>query len=42
MVGIIRTVIKRSNDITYVLDDMTSNEFTVKLQSDVSITNVFL
>jgi len=34
MVGIIRTVIKRSNDITYVLDDMTSNEFTVKLQSD--------
>lgn len=36
LVGIIRNVIKRANDITYLIDDMTSeNEINVKLQTDV-------
>jgi hypothetical protein len=30
----IRSVLKRANDITYVVDDMTSNEINVKLQAD--------
>jgi len=34
LIGIIRAVHKRSNDITYVIDDMTAQEVTVKLQSD--------
>ncbi len=37
MIGIIKSVIKRSNDVTYILDDMTSVDVTVKLQSDVGI-----
>lgn len=36
LVGIIRNVIKRANDITYLIDDMTSKEVNVKLQSDDS------
>jgi replication factor A2 len=33
-IGIIRNVIKRANDTTYLVDDMTSTEINVKLQSD--------
>lgn len=33
-IGIIRNVIKRANDTTYLIDDMTSSEVNVKLQSD--------
>lgn len=33
-IGIIRNVIKRTNDITYLIDDMTSAEINVKLQSE--------
>jgi len=33
-VGIIRNVIKRANDITYLVDDMTSSEVQVKLQAE--------
>lgn len=33
-IGIIRNVIKRANDITYLIDDMTSPEINVKLQSE--------
>lgn len=36
LIGIIKSVIKRSNDVTYILDDMTSADVTVKLQSDES------
>lgn len=34
IVGLIRNVIKRANDVTYLVDDMTSSEISVKLQSD--------
>lgn len=34
MVGIVRNVIKRANDTTYLVDDMTSTEINVKMQSD--------
>jgi replication factor A2 len=34
LVGLIRNVIKRANDVTYLLDDMTSSEISVKLQAD--------
>ncbi len=34
-IGIIRNVIKRANDTTYLIDDMTSTEVNVKLQADV-------
>jgi len=34
MIGIVRNVIKRANDTTYLVDDMTSTEVNVKLQSD--------
>ncbi|RNA14892.1 replication A 32 kDa subunit [Brachionus plicatilis] len=34
IVGVIRSVIKRANDITYLVDDMTTNEIHVKLQTD--------
>jgi replication factor A2 len=34
LVGIIRSVIKRANDITYLINDMTSVDVNVKLQSD--------
>jgi len=33
-IGIIRNVIRRANDITYLIDDMTSTEVNVKLSSD--------
>lgn len=33
-IGIIRNVIKRANDTTYLVDDMTSTEINVKLQAD--------
>jgi len=36
LVGIIRSVIKRANDITYLINDMTSTDVNVKLQSDDS------
>ena len=35
-IGIVRSVIKRANDTTYLVDDMSSTEINVKLQSDVS------
>jgi len=35
-IGIIRSVVKRANDITYLVDDMTSTCINVKLQSDDS------
>lgn len=34
LIGIVRNVIKRANDTTYLVDDMTSTEVNVKLQSD--------
>lgn len=35
LVGLIRNVIKRANDVTYLIDDMTSRELvSVKLQAD--------
>lgn len=38
LVGLIRNVIKRANDVTYLIDDMTSRELvSVKLQADVKI-----
>ncbi len=41
-VGIIRNVIKRANDTTYVIDDMTTpHTINVKLQADVSISMKF-
>jgi replication factor A2 len=33
-IGIIRSVIKRANDITYMVDDMTSTEVNVKSQAE--------
>lgn len=33
-IGVIKNVIKRANDITYLIDDMTSTNVNVKLQSD--------
>lgn len=33
-IGIIRNVIKRANDTTYLIDDMTSSEINVKLQAE--------
>lgn len=33
-IGIIRSIVKRANDITYMIDDMTSTDINVKLQSD--------
>jgi len=33
-IGIIRNVIKRANDTTYLVDDMTSTEVNVKLQTE--------
>jgi replication factor A2 len=32
--GIIRSVLKRANDTTYIIDDMTSTDINVKLQAD--------
>jgi hypothetical protein len=40
-IGIIRNVIKRANDVTYLIDDMTSAEINVKLQSDVCLFFLF-
>jgi hypothetical protein len=38
LIGVIRSVIKKANDTTYMVDDMTSEtEVNVKLQLDVSI-----
>jgi len=36
LIGIIRNVIKRANDTTYLIDDMTSTEVNVKLQAEVN------
>lgn len=36
IVGLIRNVIKRANDITYLVDDMSNQEIHVKLQADES------
>ena len=43
-IGIIRNVLKRSSDTTYILDDMTSSQVNVKLQSDViyKITLIYI
>ncbi|CAF0775509.1 unnamed protein product [Brachionus calyciflorus] len=34
IIGLIRNVIKRANDVTYLIDDMTTPEIHVKLQAD--------